>query len=60
MLELKIDEITNIKELALRTILDDETIKIQTDKGNAILISEQEWNILVDGFGLLVGGKRIK
>lgn len=60
MLELKSDEITDIKALALKTIFDDEAIKIKTDKGNAILISEQEWNILVDGFRLLVNGTTVK
>lgn len=60
MLELKIDEITDIKALALKTIFDDEAIKIKTDKGNAILINEREWNILVDGFKLLINGTTAK
>lgn len=60
MLELNVAEITDIKALALKTILDDETIKIKTDKGNAVLISEQEWDILVDGLKLLVNGTTVK
>lgn len=60
MLELKVDEITDIKALALKTIFDGEAIKIKTDKGNSILISEQEWNMLVDGFKLLVNGITVK
>lgn len=40
--------IMDARELLYAAVKDDEFLKIRTRSGNAVLISEAEWNILVD------------
>lgn len=45
--------IAEAENLTLNAILNDDFVKIRTNAGNAVLISEAEWNILVDGLKVL-------
>ena len=40
--------ITNARDLLYSAVEYDEFLKIKTRSGNAILINEAEWNIMVD------------
>ena len=40
--------ITNARDLLYAAVEDDEFLKIKTRSGNAILINEAEWNIMVE------------
>lgn len=49
MLEKTIQEfIENAESLLIGAVTNDDFVKIKTKAGNAVLISEAEWNILVD------------
>lgn len=53
--------IADAEKLLVGAVADDEFVKIKTRAGNAILISEAEWNILRDAMqmvlALAVNGK---
>lgn len=50
MIEKTLSEfVSEAEKLTLNAILNDDFVKIQTAAGNAVLISEAEWDILVDG-----------
>lgn len=46
--------IAEAENLTLNAIRNDDFVKIRTVAGNAVLISEAEWNILVDGMKVLL------
>ena len=46
--------ITNARDLLYAAVEDDEFLKIKTRSGNAILINEAEWIIMVQAFKALV------
>lgn len=49
MIEKTLSEfLSNAERLTASAISNDDFLKIKTDVGNAVLISEAEWNILVD------------
>lgn len=55
MLEKTMQEfVTNAEKLLIGAIVNDDFVKIKTNKGNAVLISENEWNILVDAMKIVI------
>lgn len=55
MLEKTLKEFNSDTEnLVIGAIVNDDFVKISTARGNAVLISEAEWNILVDAFKMVV------
>lgn len=57
-----LDDLRNdIDAIMKRVACGGETVSVQvTDKHKAILVNEDEWNMLCDGLALLIGGTRIK
>ena len=47
--------LSNAENLMIGAIVNDDFLTIRTDKGNAVLISENEWNILKDAFKIAIG-----
>ena len=57
MLEKTIQEFSeNMETLTNGAILNDAFVKITTSVGNAVLISEAEWNMLTDAMKMLMQG----
>lgn len=46
--------IADAEKLLVRAVADDDFVKIKTRAGNAILISEAEWNILRDALQMVL------
>lgn len=46
--------ISEAENLTLNSIRNADFVKIRTAAGNAVLISEAEWNILVDGLKMIL------
>jgi len=42
--------IADAENLLVNAVANDDFVKIKTRVGNAVLISEAEWNLLVDAF----------
>jgi len=42
--------IADAEDLLVGAVANDDFVKIKTHAGNAVLISEAEWNIMVDAF----------
>ena len=49
-----IEFIDDAEKLIVGAIVNDDFLMIKTDKGNAVLISEDEWNILVGAFKIAI------
>lgn len=47
--------LSNAENLTIGAIVNDDFLTIRTDKGNAVLISENEWNILKAAFKMAIG-----
>lgn len=57
MLERTLNEfLSDAENLTIGAIVNDDFLTIKTDSGNAVLISEDEWNILIDAFKMVIGG----
>lgn len=57
MLEKTLKEFMEDSEkLIAGAIVNDDFLKIKTDNGNAVLISEDEWNILLGAFKMAIDG----
>lgn len=57
MLERTLNEfLSDAENLTIGAIINDDFLTIKTDSGNAVLISEDEWNILIDAFKMVIGG----
>lgn len=55
MIEKTIQEFTtNAEKLVIGAVVDDDFVKIKTNKGNAVLVSEAEWNIMVDAMRMVI------
>lgn len=55
MLEKTIQEFaTNVEELVIGAVVNDDFVRIKTNKGNAVLISEAEWNIMVEAMKTVI------
>ncbi len=55
MLEKTIQEfVTDAEKLVIGAVVDDDFVKIKTSKGNAVLVSETEWNIMVDAMRMVI------
>lgn len=54
------DFLSNSDDHVINAALDNEYVKITTDKGNAVLISEAEYNILRDSFKILCNSDEVK
>jgi len=49
MLEKKIHEfVADAENLTIGAVVNDDFVKIHTQYGNAVLVSEAEWNIMTD------------
>lgn len=52
---------SNLEEILRNTVMADEVATVQIGKDlKAVVISEAEWNIMRDGFAMLIGGTRIE
>ena len=52
---------SNLEEILRNTVMADEVATVQIGKDlKAVVISEAEWNIMRDGFAMLIGGMRIE
>ena len=61
MLEKTMQEFSeNAESYTKGAILNDDFVKIKTSVGNAVLISEEEWNILTDAMKMLIQGSQKK
>lgn len=47
--------LSDAENLTVGAIVNDDFLTIKTDKGNAVLISENEWNVLKDAFRIAIG-----
>ena len=47
--------LSDAENLTVDAIVNDDFLTIKTDKGNAVLISENEWNVLKDAFRIAIG-----
>ena len=47
--------IADAEKYLIGAAVNDDFVKIKTSAGNAVLISEAEWNILVDAFKIAIG-----
>ena len=57
MLERTLNEfLSDAENLTIGAIVNDDFLTIKTDSGNAVLISEGEWNILIDAFKMVIDG----
>ena len=50
--------IDNAENLLIGAVANDDFVKIHTSAGNAVLISEAEWDILVEALKTVIGGKK--
>lgn len=48
----------NVEKVILDAANDIDFTKVSTDKGNAIIISEGEWKILVDALRILINNQK--
>ena len=46
--------IDNAKNLLIGAVSNDDFVKIHTSAGNAVLISEAEWNVMVDALKVVL------
>lgn len=51
------DFIADADNLLVSAVVNDDFVKIKTRVGNAVLVSETEWNIMVDAFKALMHAK---
>ena len=51
-----IEFIDDAEKLIVGAIVNDDFLMIKTDKGNAVLISEDEWNVLIGAFKMVING----
>lgn len=49
----------DVENSTVQAVKDDEFLKIRTKAGNAVLISKEEWNILVDATKLVLEGNNL-
>lgn len=57
MKEITLGEFTNdVEKYTVQAVRDDEFLKIRTKAGNAVLISEDEWNIFIRRYEAGFGG----
>ncbi|WP_161474781.1 hypothetical protein [Acutalibacter sp. 1XD8-36] len=55
MKEITLSEFANdVENFTVQAVRDDEFLKIRTKAGNAVLISEDEWNIFSDAMKLVL------
>lgn len=55
MKEITVSEFaSDVEKYTVQTVRDDEFLKIRTKAGNAVLISEDEWNIFSDAMKLVL------
>lgn len=55
MKEITLSEFSNdVENFTVQAVRDDEFLKIRTKAGNAVLISEDEWNIFSDAMKLVL------
>lgn len=47
--------LSDAENLTVGAVINDDFLTIKTDRGNAVLISENEWNILRDAFKMTIG-----
>lgn len=45
---------SDVENLVIGAVVNDDFVKIHTDKGAAVLVSEAEWDIMVDYFHILL------
>lgn len=58
MTELSMKEFLNAPESILNgAVADDEFVKVKTKSGNAVIISESEWNILIGAMKIAMNSK---
>lgn len=50
--------IADAEKLILNAVVNDDFVKINTASGNAVLISEAEWNIIVDAFKVVIANAK--
>lgn len=59
MRELTVQEfIEDTGKLVINAVENDDFLKIKTSAGNAVLISEAEWNILTDAMKIVLSGAK--
>lgn len=46
--------LSDAQNLLIRAATNDEFVKIKTSSGNAVLISEEEWNLLLEALNLAI------
>lgn len=46
--------LSDAENLLLGAVANDDYLKIKTSAGNAVLLSEAEYNILIDAFKILI------
>ncbi len=47
--------LSDAENLTVGAVINDDFLTIKTDRGNAVLINEDEWNILRDAFKITIG-----
>lgn len=47
--------LSDAENLTVGAVINDDFLTIKTDGGNAVLINEDEWNILRDAFKIAIG-----
>ena len=58
MTELSMKEFLNDPESILTgAVVDDEFVKVKTKSGNAVIINESEWNILIGAMKIAMNSK---
>ncbi len=58
MNELSMKEFLNAPESILTgAVVDDEFVKVKTKSGNAVIINESEWNILIGAMKIAMNSK---
>ena len=58
MNELSMNEFLNNPEAILTgAVADDEFVKVKTKSGNAVIINESEWNILIGAMKIAMNSK---
>ena len=58
MTELSMKEFLNNPEAILTgAVADDEFVKVKTKSGNAVIINEAEWNILIGAMKIAMNSK---
>lgn len=58
MNELSMNEFLNNPESILTgAVADDEFVKVKTKSGNAVIINESEWNILIGAMKIAMNSK---